>query len=575
MTFDPTNPYRRKSSLVSSDINNVPLSSIRSSECIVHQLIEAQRRGGGSRSSNNLDAAERRFQTHPIYETEADSSDALTMPVSGAPRKRRESRAQIDLASLPDGKAMGQSDQQRWAHEMTRTESDVNLSRHGSQFLPQGPHEELHSRMLTKRQLSDMAWGVRELSRRLSSMRIKFRVKSILILTKIYDLELIPKTRELAKWLLEEGRHVRYTVYVQDKLKDSKKFDASGLVDELVEMSASPDKQKVRDDAQQRLRYWSEDMCRSRPHTFDFVITLGGDGTVLYASWLFQRIVPPILSFALGSLGFLTKFDFEDYEETLQSAFDKGVTVSLRLRFESTVMRSIRRKVVADSDNDKESSEEDEEEIHRKRDLVEELIGEEKEDFHTHRPDGTFEILNEVVVDRGPNPSTFFFLADTYMRWHRLANRYNIAMSYTEVFGDDEHFTSVLADGICVSTPTGSTAYNLAAGGSLCHPENPVMLVTSICAHTLSFRPIILPDTIVLRVGVPYDARTSSWASFDGRERVELQPGDYVTISASRYPFASVQAEGRRSEDWVNSISGKLGWNTRQKQKELSRQWND
>ncbi len=92
-------------------------------------------------------------------------------------------------------------------------------------------------------------------------------------------------------------------------------------------------------------------------------------------------------------------------------------------------------------------------------------------------------------------------------------------MSAIELFGDDEHFTSVQADGVCVATPTGSTAYNLAAGGSLCHPENPVILVTAICAHTLSFRPIILPDTIVLRVGVPYDARTSSWASFDGRER--------------------------------------------------------
>lgn len=92
-------------------------------------------------------------------------------------------------------------------------------------------------------------------------------------------------------------------------------------------------------------------------------------------------------------------------------------------------------------------------------------------------------------------------------------------MSSIEIFGDDEHFTTVQADGICVATPTGSTAYNLAAGGSLCHPENPVILVTAICAHTLSFRPIILPDTVVLRAGVPYDARTSSWASFDGRER--------------------------------------------------------
>lgn len=107
-------------------------------------------------------------------------------------------------------------------------------------------------------------------------------------------------------------------------------------------------------------------------------------------------------------------------------------------------------------------------------------------------------------------------------RWkslHDVANEHYIAMSTIELFGDDEHFTTVLADGVCISTPTGSTAYNLAAGGSLSHPENPIILVTAICAHTLSFRPIILPDTMVLRMGVPYDARTTSWASFDGRER--------------------------------------------------------
>jgi NAD+ kinase len=253
---------------------------------------------------------------------------------------------------------------------------------------------------------------------------------------------------------------------------------------------------------------------------------LGGDGTVLYSSWLFQGIVPPVLAFSLGSLGFLTRFDFEQYPQTLSRAFDEGITVNLRLRFEATVMRSQNRDCPD-------------------RDLVEELIGEEAEDHHTHKPDGTYNILNEVVVDRGPNPT----------------------MSSIELFGDDEHFTTVQADGICVSTPTGSTAYNLAAGGSLCHPDNPVILVTAICAHTLSFRPIILPDTIVLRVGVPYDARTSSWASFDGRERVELKPGDYVTISASRFPFPSVLPMDKRRTDWIQSISKTLQWNSRQKQK--------
>lgn len=277
---------------------------------------------------------------------------------------------------------------------MTKSMSQVDLTQ----------TDEVHSRMLTKRQLSEMAWGVRELSRRLSSMRIRFRVKTIFLLTKIYDQDLIPKTRELTQWLLDKERDVEYVVYVQDKLKTNKKFDMAGLVDEVAKSYVSAgnmSEDAARDSILRRLRFWDEGMCKARPHTFDFVITLGGDGTVLYASWLFQRIVPPVLSFALGSLGFLTKFDFEDHKRILSSTFDKGVTVSLRLRFESTVMRSIRRK---GSDSSKESSEE-EEERQGKRDLVEELIGEEREDEHTHKPDGTYEILNEVVVDRGPNPS--------------------------------------------------------------------------------------------------------------------------------------------------------------------------
>ena len=136
-----------------------------------------------------------------------------------------------------------------------------------------------------------------------------------------------------------------------------------------------------------RLKYWTNELAAKHPHTFDFVVCLGGDGTLLYASWLFQRIVPPVLSFSLGSLGFLTKFDFADFKGTLQTAFKDGVTISLRLRFEATVMRSQKHDPG--------------------KDLVDELIGEESENHHTHRPGGTREILNDLVVDRGPNPSKF------------------------------------------------------------------------------------------------------------------------------------------------------------------------
>jgi len=380
----------------------------------------------------------------------------------------------------------------------------------------------VQSRHLTKRQLSDMAWNVRKLSKRLGSIKLKLTVKNVFIVSKTHDESLVSLTRKVTRWLLSKDRDSQYNVYVERRLETHPDFGALQLVQE--EPSAKG-----------RLIYWDPKLAQDQPHLFDFVITLGGDGTVLYTSWLFQRIVPPVLSFALGSLGFMTKFDFADHQKILENAFREGVVVSLRLRFECTVMRSKAR--LKDPDSRTLTS----------RDLVMELIGEEGEDTLTHTPDRVHEILNDVVLDRGPNPT----------------------MSQIELFGDDQHFTTLLADGICIATPTGSTAYNLAAGGSLSHPENPVILVTAICAHTLSFRPIILPDTIVLRMGVPYDARTSSWASFDGRERVELHPGDYVTVSASRYPFANVLPQDRRGEDWVHSISKTLNWNSRTKQKSL------
>lgn len=396
---------------------------------MVNQYLDSQRRANDPQNAKS-------YQAHPILGAAGLETNSPVLPPTSDPNlsslgtpnlqghDRRNSRAIVDFSSL-DGGQLGQLDQQGWTREMMKSASEVDfiaMQQQHHQNATTGSRETPQpTRMLTKKQLSDMAWGVRELSRRLSSMRIRVRVKSILILTKIYDQDLIPNTRELALWLLCTERDVKYVVYVQDKLRDNKKFNANGLIDDISKKNMAVDvrlgSDEAHNDAKKRLRYWDEEMCRQRPHMFDFVITLGGDGTVLYASWLFQRIVPPVLSFSLGSLGFLTKFDFEDYAPTLNLAFTKGVTVSLRLRFESTVMRSIRRNCTSAEMLDNSTSgevysttseEEDKDEQHKKRDLVEELIGEEREDAHTHRPDGTYEILNEVVVDRGPNPSRFF-----------------------------------------------------------------------------------------------------------------------------------------------------------------------
>lgn len=230
------------------------------------------------------------------------------------------------------------------------------------------------SRLLTKKQLSDMAYGIRELSKRLGHVRLILNVRNVFILTKAHDETIIKYTREVTEWLLEKDRDRPYTVYVEETLQHNPIYDAEGL------RRADPS-------YKDRLKYWNSELCAKKPQTFDIVVALGGDGTVLYASWLFQRVVPPVLSFALGSLGFLTKFDYELFPETLSKAFKEGITVSLRLRFEATVMRSQR------NHGDKA------------RDMVEELIGEESGDVHTHRPDRSHNILNDLVLDRGPNPS--------------------------------------------------------------------------------------------------------------------------------------------------------------------------
>lgn len=260
----------------------------------------------------------------------------------------------------------------------------VSVVDYASRLPDQSTPAVVHSRHLTKRQLSDMAWNVRKLSKRLSGIKLKLTVKSVFVVTKAHDDSLIKLTKDLTRWLLSKDRDDLYTVYVERSLERHPDFNAARLIDEIDEPSA-----------RDRLKYWDSRIPADRPQTFDFVVTLGGDGTVLYTSWLFQRIVPPVLSFSLGSLGFLTKFDFSNYQDTITKAFRDGVAISLRLRFECTVMRS----------NSRRNHAVDIEGNSIKNDLVDELVGEEIGDTMTHVPDKVFQILNDIVVDRGPNPS--------------------------------------------------------------------------------------------------------------------------------------------------------------------------
>ncbi|XP_020202419.1 NAD kinase 2, chloroplastic [Cajanus cajan] len=242
----------------------------------------------------------------------------------------------------------------------------------------------------------------------------------------------------------------------------------------------------------------------------DFVACLGGDGVILHASNLFRGAVPPIVSFNLGSLGFLTSHDFEDYKQDLRQVIHgnntrDGVYITLRMRLRC--------------------------EIFRKGKAM---------------PGKVFDILNEVVVDRGSNPY----------------------LSKIECYEHDRLITKVQGDGVIVATPTGSTAYSTAAGGSMVHPNVPGILFTPICPHSLSFRPVILPDSAQLELKIPEDARSNAWVSFDGKRRQQLSRGDSVRISMSQHPLPTVN-KFDQTGDWFRSLIRCLNWNERLDQKAL------
>lgn len=244
----------------------------------------------------------------------------------------------------------------------------------------------------------------------------------------------------------------------------------------------------------------------------DFVITLGGDGTLLFASSLFPKTMPPVLSFHMGTLGFLTPFSATQFEEPLSRMVAGDVPLTLRSRMEYRIIR-------------KES---DDATTVEARDLF----------AGCRRAEPKLKVLNDIVIDRGTSSS----------------------MVELNCFIDTSLITTVHADGLIIATPTGSTAYSMSAGGSMVHPLTPGMLMTPICPHTLSFRQMLFPDSTVLRIEVSPESRCSASVSFDGQYKEVLNHGDALIIRTSKYPVPSVSPD-ESNNDWFRSVRDGLHWN--------------
>lgn len=272
-----------------------------------------------------------------------------------------------------------------------------------------------------------------------------------------------------------------------------------------------------------RIVTWPEARCPATTipdevaHKLDFVVVLGGDGTLLWTCHMFgNRAVPPILPFNMGSLGFLTPFPPEQLSPMLHTVLKGGFPMILRHRLHCTVLRAADGEVCSEG------------QCHQWKD--------------GHSTQGKV-VMNEVVIDRGISP----FLTNL------------------EAYCDGIFVTHVQGDGLILSSPTGSTAYNLAAGGSMIHPQVPGILFTPICPHSLSFRPLIFPDHVELRIQVPHDSRAKTYCSFDGKDRLELNAGDAVVICMSQWPVPTLCSQDP-SRDWFMGIRHGLHWNERRQQ---------
>ncbi len=125
----------------------------------------------------------------------------------------------------------------------------------------------------------------------------------------------------------------------------------------------------------------------------------------------------------------------------------------------------------------------------------------------------------------------------------------------------DQRVMQVRADGLIVATPTGSSAYNLAAGGPIVHPVLDAFLLTPIAPHMLTNRPVVLPTTSDIRVTPLMDGSSEEvYVTFDGQSGHPLQPGDVIEIQRAKTPLRLVRASKRT---YFDVLRQKLKWGER------------
>lgn len=226
----------------------------------------------------------------------------------------------------------------------------------------------------------------------------------------------------------------------------------------------------------------------------DLIVVLGGDGTLLSIARLVGERETPILGINLGGLGFLTEITTEEAQATLARVLAGDYETDRRITLEAVV------------------------EAH-----AESGRGIRRESFRA---------LNDVVINK------------------RAIGR----MLELSVIAGGQRFTTYRADGLIIATPTGSTAYALSTGGPIVFPSLEVVLLAPICPHTLSNRPVVLPDSFDIEVRVKSADDDGAILTVDGQQTARLASADALHVRRGRHPVVLVRSSHAYFEIWRNKL---------------------
>ena len=227
------------------------------------------------------------------------------------------------------------------------------------------------------------------------------------------------------------------------------------------------------------------------PPGVEFIVVMGGDGTLLSVARHYGQKAIPLLGVNVGGLGFLTEISLNELNPSMEQVLAGRYEVEERLVLTATL-------------------------------------------FREGAPIWREHVLNDAVINKGA-----------------LAR---IAELTTWI--DAEYLTTYRADGLIIATPTGSTAYTLSAGGPIVYPTLRHLILLPICSHTLSNRPLILPETATVAVSLDEKGQ-DVYLTLDGQVGQALQPGDRVEICRAPHHLKLVKSPHR---SYFEILRTKLGW---------------